>query len=191
MDTPTLIGLVAGALTTGAFLPQVIKTWRTRATRDLSLGTFALQGSAVTFWVVYGFIIGELPLILWNVITAALVLVIILFILKYSRTVSAPVVITTLSAVAALGIVALILEAEIIGYAASNLGLAAFLPQAIKTWRTKETKDIALGMYIVFWFGVVLWLAYGVLLKDPPVVIVNTVVLSLASAILFLKIRHG
>ena len=80
---------------------------------------------------------------------------------------------------------------ELIGYVAAAFGLLAFSPQAIKTWRTKETKGISLGTYVMFWFGVLLWLVYGILIGKPPVIIVNVVVLTLASIILFLKIRHG
>jgi len=80
---------------------------------------------------------------------------------------------------------------ELIGYAATAFGLLAFLPQTIKTWKTKETKDISLGMYIVFWIGVLLWLIYGIIIRKPPVIIVNVVVLTLASVILFLKVKHG
>ncbi|MFH1181180.1 MAG: SemiSWEET transporter [bacterium] len=79
---------------------------------------------------------------------------------------------------------------ELIGYAASILGLLAFLPQAIKIWRTKETKDISLGMYIMFWLGVALWLAYGIFLKSFPIILVNAVVLALASVIMILKIKY-
>jgi len=78
----------------------------------------------------------------------------------------------------------------IIGYTASVLGLLAFLPQAVKTVKTKQTKDISLGMYVVFWIGVLGWLIYGIRLGDPPVIIVNSVVLTLASIILFFKIKY-
>mgnify|MGYP001561849916 CR=1 FL=1 len=77
-----------------------------------------------------------------------------------------------------------------IGYAATVLGLFAFLPQAIKTLKTKETKDISLVMYLIFWLGVILWLLYGIFLKSLPVIIVNSVVLFLASVILVLKIKY-
>lgn len=83
MSLVTFIGLLGGFLTTVAFLPQVIKTWKIRETKDLSLGTFVLQATATTLWVCYGLIIGELPLILWNMITVILVFIIIVFKLKY------------------------------------------------------------------------------------------------------------
>ena len=57
------IGYAAGALTVIAFLPQVIRVWRTRATRDLSLGTFAMLVLACTLWLVYGVIRRDWPVI--------------------------------------------------------------------------------------------------------------------------------
>lgn len=83
MNSIAFFGLAAGFLTTVAFLPQVVQTWRTKETKDLSLGTFVFQGAAVTLWFFYGLMIGEFPLILWNVITAILVFIIVAFKLKY------------------------------------------------------------------------------------------------------------
>lgn len=77
-----------------------------------------------------------------------------------------------------------------IGYAATVFGLFTFLPQAIKTWKTKETKDISLAMYIALWLGVILWLIYGIFLKKPPLIIVNSVVLILTSEVLILKMKY-
>lgn len=77
-----------------------------------------------------------------------------------------------------------------IAYTATTFGLFAFLPQAIKTLKSKETKDISLIMYLIFWLGVILWLLYGIFLKSLPVIIVNSVVLFLASVILVLKIKY-
>lgn len=79
---------------------------------------------------------------------------------------------------------------NMISYVAVILGLCAFLPQAVKTLMTRQTKDISLGMYLIFWVGVVLWLVYGFLLKNPPIIIVNAVVLICASIILFFKLKY-
>ena len=79
---------------------------------------------------------------------------------------------------------------NLVSYAAAILGLCAFLPQAVKTLKTKQTKDISLGMYLVFWVGAVLWLVYGILLKNPPIIIINAVVLLCASIILFFKLKY-
>ena len=60
------LGFVAGLLTVGSFLPQVIRSWRTRQTRDLSLGMFALLTTASALWVVYGALTDDWPVILTN-----------------------------------------------------------------------------------------------------------------------------
>lgn len=66
------LGYFAGSLTVLSFLPQVIRTWRTRQTRDLSLGMFTLLVTASTLWIIYGAIIGSWPVIATNVGMVAL-----------------------------------------------------------------------------------------------------------------------
>ena len=61
------LGYFAGSLTVLSFLPQVIRTWKTRQTRDLSLGMFALLVTASSLWILYGAIIGSWPVIVTNV----------------------------------------------------------------------------------------------------------------------------
>src|SRR5258708_13980171 len=66
LSTPRLadhLGYVAGVITVGAFLPQVLRAWRTRQTRDLSLSSFALLITAGTLWVVYGALSRDWPVI--------------------------------------------------------------------------------------------------------------------------------
>jgi MtN3 and saliva related transmembrane protein len=83
VDTAKLIGLVAGFLTTVAFVPQVIKTWRSKSARDLSLVMFLLFCTGVFLWMIYGIMINELPVILWNIITLLLALIILLFKIRF------------------------------------------------------------------------------------------------------------
>jgi MtN3 and saliva related transmembrane protein len=64
-----LIGSIAGFLTTAAFVPQVIKTLRSRSTRDISLVMFAAFTAGVAFWLLYGALIGSLPVIAANAVT--------------------------------------------------------------------------------------------------------------------------
>ncbi len=78
----------------------------------------------------------------------------------------------------------------IIGFGAAILTTVAFLPQVIKTWKDKHAKDISLGMYLIFVTGVLLWLIYGILLKNPPMIFANIVTLILASTVLILKIKY-
>ena len=60
-------GFIGGFLTVSAFVPQVIRTWRTRQTRDLHFGMFAILVTASTLWTVYGFVIHDWAVILTNV----------------------------------------------------------------------------------------------------------------------------
>lgn len=83
MSATTMMGFVAGFLTTISFLPQVIKTWKSKSASDLSLGMFSVFSVGVMFWLAYGFLIQEPPIIFWNLVTLALVLAILLMKLKF------------------------------------------------------------------------------------------------------------
>ena len=78
----------------------------------------------------------------------------------------------------------------LLGLLAGTLTTLSFLPQVIKTWKSKSTKDISLGMFISFCAGVFLWLVYGILIHDLPVIITNFVTLILASSILWMKLKY-
>lgn len=67
-----IIGLVAGALTTVSFIPQIIKIARTKHVKDLSLYMYLILFTGVLLWLVYGFLIGETPIIAANMITLVL-----------------------------------------------------------------------------------------------------------------------
>jgi len=79
----TLIGLLAATCTTGSFLPQVIRTWRTRSTRDVSALMFVLLVTGNALWLLYGALIGDLPLVVANLITITLVAIILALKLRY------------------------------------------------------------------------------------------------------------
>lgn len=83
MDAANLLGLLAGTLTTASFLPQVIKTWRSRSAGDISLVMFALFSLGVLLWIVYGFTVGAVPIIVANVITLLLSMTILVFKIRY------------------------------------------------------------------------------------------------------------
>lgn len=72
MSLVTLIGMISAVLTTGAFVPQALKTIRSRSTEDLSLLTFLMMFSGTLLWLVYGMQINDLPLIVANAISACL-----------------------------------------------------------------------------------------------------------------------
>jgi MtN3 and saliva related transmembrane protein len=77
------------------------------------------------------------------------------------------------------------------GYVAATLTTLAFVPQAIKTIRTRDTRSISLGMYVVFTIGIAFWLLYGIVLHSWPMIIANVVTFALSATILALKLRHG
>lgn len=83
MEFANLIGLAAGALTTVAFVPQVVKIWRTRSTHDISLGMFALFSTGLVLWLIYGISIGSTPIVIANTVTLVLALTILYFKLRY------------------------------------------------------------------------------------------------------------
>ena len=90
MNPVTLLGFVAGTLTTLAFLPQVVKTWRTKSSNDLSIGTLSMICSGVLFWLVYGLLIGDLPIIAANSVTLVLVVSLFALTLFYRKREGSP-----------------------------------------------------------------------------------------------------
>jgi MtN3 and saliva related transmembrane protein len=80
---------------------------------------------------------------------------------------------------------------EWFGYAAAALTTGSFIPQAIMTVRTRDTRGISRGMYAMFTLGVALWLTYGIVIGSLPMIAANTVTLLLAATILALKLRFG
>ncbi|MBM3200638.1 hypothetical protein FJZ53_06890 [Candidatus Woesearchaeota archaeon] len=79
----------------------------------------------------------------------------------------------------------------ILGLTAATITTASFLPQVIKTLKTRQTKDLSLGMYLAMVVGFSLWLIYGLLVKDIPIISANAIGTTLALIILVLKIKHG
>lgn len=78
----SIVGLVSATLTTSAFLPQVIKVWRTRSTKDLSPMMFSLFFIGILGWLIYGIFIQDLPMILANTVTIVLAGIIMFFIFQ-------------------------------------------------------------------------------------------------------------
>lgn len=78
----------------------------------------------------------------------------------------------------------------IIGLAAAACTTFAFLPQAIKTIKTKSTNDLSVAMYSLTTAGIFLWLVYGLIIKDAPLIAANAVTLVFTATILFLIIKN-
>ena len=76
------------------------------------------------------------------------------------------------------------------GYLAATLTTVAFVPQAVKTIRTRDTSGISLWMYVVFTAGIACWFGYGIFLDSWPMIISNVITFLLAATILGLKLKH-
>lgn len=83
MDSITILGLVAATLTTVAFLPQLIKTWKSKSAKDVSLGMLITFCIGVFLWLIYGIYLQALPIILANLLTLIFNLIILGFKIKY------------------------------------------------------------------------------------------------------------
>jgi MtN3 and saliva related transmembrane protein len=81
-------------------------------------------------------------------------------------------------------------SANTLGLLAGALTTVAFIPQAIKIWKTKHATDISLGMFAIFSCGVLLWLFYGIEIDAMPVIVANAITLGLSLTILFFKIKY-
>ena len=85
------------------------------------------------------------------------------------------------------------MDLEWMGYVGATLTTLSFLPQAVKTIRSRDTRGISLGMYVVFTVGVGVgfWFGYGVALQSWPMIVSNAITFVLAATVLGLKLKHG
>ena len=79
----------------------------------------------------------------------------------------------------------------LLGLAAACCTTLAFVPQVMKAWKSRSTADISLGMFLILCLGIVLWLVYGSIRGDVPLIVANVVTLVLAGLILLMKLRFG
>ena len=77
----------------------------------------------------------------------------------------------------------------IVGFFAGFLTTVSFLPQVPKTWKSRSTSDLSMGMLSIFSLGVMCWLVYGFLLQESPMIFWNSVTLILVLVILILKLK--
>lgn len=78
-----------------------------------------------------------------------------------------------------------------LGLIAAVCTTCSFLPQVIKIARSRRTRDVSLWMYSILTTGLFLWLIYGIVLRDIPLIVANSVSFTLSLCVLILKIRHG
>ena len=80
---------------------------------------------------------------------------------------------------------------EVIGFLAGAFTTAAFIPQVVHSWRTRDLAGVSLKMYGLFTAGVAMWLAYGIALGSLPIIVFNVIILVLSGVVLALKVRHS
>lgn len=83
------------------------------------------------------------------------------------------------------------MDPNLIGYVAATLTTCAFIPQAAKTIRSRDTTAISLWMYVTFTIGIACWFLYGLALGAWPIIFSNAITFVLAATILGLKLRYG
>ena len=83
MDLITILGLVAGTLTTLAFLPQLLKIWQTKSAKDISFNTLIMFNIGIFLWLIYGIYLNALPIILANLFTLIFNMIIVWLKIKY------------------------------------------------------------------------------------------------------------
>jgi len=80
---------------------------------------------------------------------------------------------------------------DIVAYIAGTLVISSLLPQIIKSWKTKSTRDLSLWRAIIYVVGVSLWLVYGILILNAPLIVINIISLVFAGFVLYLKVKYG
>ncbi len=80
---------------------------------------------------------------------------------------------------------------DVLGMIAATLSTISFLPQVIKVWQTRSTKDLSTITLVSLNLGIFLWLVYGFLIQKAPVIIANAITLILTLTMLFLKRKYG
>jgi len=83
VDPITVLGLVAGAFTTLAFVPQVIRTWQLKSAADLSVAMIGLNSTGVFLWLIYGLYVRSLPIVVANLVTFVLVTTVLVLAIRY------------------------------------------------------------------------------------------------------------
>lgn len=83
MESREVIGVIAAFLTTGCYLPQVIKVIKTKSTHDISLLMFIIFCFGIIMWFVYGLMLQSISLIIGNIITFCLAMIILVYKIKY------------------------------------------------------------------------------------------------------------
>ena len=80
---------------------------------------------------------------------------------------------------------------EWLGMSAGLISSITFIPQVIKTWKSKSAKDISLLMFTFATASVIMWLIYGILIRNNPIIFTNGTILVFSSLMLYFKFKYG
>jgi MtN3 and saliva related transmembrane protein len=78
-----------------------------------------------------------------------------------------------------------------LGYLAGTLTVVSFLPQVMRAWKSRQTRDLSMGMYTILITASSLWTIYGVIIHDWPVIMTNVLMITLNAGIVAAKLRFG
>jgi MtN3 and saliva related transmembrane protein len=190
---------VAVVLTATQFIPQAIKSFRTRSTKDLSWWTFAQTVVISLLWIFFGYWRHAPEIIAANVIVNISCLVILAQ--KYfterpkadiPTLISSPVrkIIVIFAAALAIFVVAAIIAPplrDILGWITVALNITQLMPQAVKSFRTKTTGDLSWWTFVQIFTITILWTPYGIWNGLLEVVVTNALVGVICAAILVRK----
>ena len=82
------------------------------------------------------------------------------------------------------------MHTELLGYLAAICTTVAFVPQVLKTYKSKSAENLSLGMFLFFASGIVLWLIYGIMINEYPIIVANLVTLVLAVILIYFKFLY-
>ena len=80
---------------------------------------------------------------------------------------------------------------DVLGYVAGLITAFTFLPQVLKTWKTKSAKDVSLARFLIALTNQIMWLAFGILRDDPVIIITNALMLLMTSLMIILKLKYN
>lgn len=78
-----------------------------------------------------------------------------------------------------------------LGYLAGTLTVVSFLPQVLRAWKSRQTRDLSMGMYTILITASSLWTIYGIIIHDWPVIMTNVLMIASNLAIVTAKVRFG
>lgn len=182
------LGLLAGLLLLASSFPQ-LREALAEGSEGVSIGSWSIFLAGAAVWTAYGVHIGAPAAIYANVggVIAFGILVTALVRIRSGSTLLA--LLVPLAVAAVIG-VALLAPTALVGLVGVVLGICLAVPQLLLSWRTRdEPSRVSVSAWALVVVGQVLWLAYGVLRPDGPIIVVNAISLLVTTGVLLLALR--